>query len=59
MMCSFCSKTFDEESARKACQRCAVFGGCKMIKCPNCGYETPPETGLVKWLKKKVKKKHD
>ena len=55
MKCAFCGKMFEEESARKACGTCAVFGGCKMLKCPYCGYEAPVEPGLVKWLKKKWK----
>ncbi|NIA07438.1 MAG: hypothetical protein GWP14_07370 [Actinobacteria bacterium] len=59
MRCNFCGKTFDEESSRKACQRCAVFGGCKMLKCPHCGYEVPAEPGLIKWLKRKLKENND
>ena len=56
MKCAFCNKMFNEESSRKSCRNCAVFGGCKMVKCPHCGYESPAEPGLVKWLKRKLKK---
>jgi adenine-specific DNA methylase len=57
--CPFCDREFDEKAAEKACGACAVFGGCKMVKCPHCGYESPREPGLVKWLKRLGAKSHD
>ena len=59
MRCPFCGKAFDEESARESCGSCAVFGGCRNVKCPHCGYESPEEPGLVKWFKRKLGKAHD
>lgn len=54
MRCAFCGKQFDEQSAQSACRSCSVFHGCKMVKCPHCGYETPAEPGLIKWIRKKL-----
>lgn len=51
MKCAFCRREFDEDSAQDACRSCSVFGGCKKAKCPYCGYETPIEPGLIKWLR--------
>jgi hypothetical protein len=42
VICSFCDKKFAEADAQKACQACSMFGGCKKVKCPYCGYEQPP-----------------
>ncbi len=57
MKCDFCGSSFDEQSASDGCRTCAIFGGCKKVKCPHCNYETPVEPGLVKWLRKKVAKR--
>ncbi len=51
MTCSFCGREFTEQAAQKACQSCAMFGGCRKLKCPYCGYETPAESRLLGWLK--------
>lgn len=59
MKCSFCDKVFDEDAAEKDCQSCSLFGGCKKIKCPHCGYEMPATPRLVKWLRSKFKGRHD
>lgn len=50
--CSFCTYEFSEAEGEKACARCAFFGGCRMVKCPRCGYEMPQTPGLFKLLKK-------
>ena len=52
MNCSFCGKGFDEQLARKSCQACAMFGGCRKLKCPHCGYEVPPEPASLRWVRK-------
>jgi Fe2+ transport system protein FeoA len=51
MKCGFCGNTFTEEDAGKACQGCPLHG-CNLLRCPRCGYEMPPEPGLLRWLKK-------
>jgi len=54
MRCPFCDREFDEESAEGACRQCSFFGGCRKVKCPHCGYESPAEPRLIKWLKKRL-----
>jgi hypothetical protein len=39
--CGFCGREFAEQEARKTCTQCSLFGGCKNVKCPYCGYEMP------------------
>lgn len=51
MKCSFCGLKFREEDAQSACGSCSLAGGCKMIRCPRCGYEMAPEPGWIKRLK--------
>lgn len=51
MKCPFCGLGFDRENADASCEGCPLSKGCKLIRCPNCGYEMAPETGLVKLFK--------
>ena len=57
MKCSLCSHEFDEAASRRSCAGCFNLGGCQMVRCPNCGYETPPEPEWIKQLKQKMEKK--
>lgn len=60
MRCPFCGKSFDEDEARKECAaNCSLLGGCKKLKCPHCGYETPATPRWIRWLRKKVRKHDD
>lgn len=59
MRCPFCGVEFDAEAARKECRNCSMLGGCKKVKCPKCGYESPAETGLVKFIRKWRQRRHD
>jgi len=54
MKCALCGYMFDEKKADKACLACPMAKGCKLVKCPNCGYEAPPED---KWLKDILKRR--
>lgn len=54
MKCGFCGREFDEAAGEKECRSCAMFGGCKKIKCPYCGFESPKEPASIKWLKRKI-----
>jgi rubredoxin len=49
MRCSLCGYEYNEKEAQRACANCPIMKGCKLVKCPKCGFETPPEPG---WLKK-------
>jgi len=58
MICSFCGRTFNEESAPKQCGHCNPLVECGRVKCPYCGYESPKEPKSMKWLSKiRMKKK--
>ncbi|HEY3285212.1 MAG TPA: hypothetical protein VGN26_23315 [Armatimonadota bacterium] len=46
--CCFCDYEFDEEEGVKACGACTLFGGCRKVKCPKCGYEMPEMPKLLK-----------
>lgn len=59
MNCPFCGKTFSQRESEKTCKGCAMFGGCKKIKCPHCGYESPAEPKSAKWLKRLIGKSHE
>lgn len=52
MKCSFCGFEFDEEESKKGCGGCAMSGCCKKYKCPRCNYETLPDAGVIKLIKK-------
>ncbi len=58
MKCAFCGHAFEPAAQHAVCRRCSLFGRCKMIKCPQCGYETPPEP---RWLRRIIERwrKHD
>ena len=57
MKCGLCQFEFNEDSAAKsACKGCLKFGTCRLVKCPKCGYEMPPEPKWIKKLKEKFRK---
>ena len=41
MKCALCGYTYSAEQAQAACQNCPFHRKCRLIRCPNCGYETP------------------
>ena len=49
MKCTLCGLEFNEDNAQQACKGCLTMKGCKLIRCPRCAFEAPPEP---KWLKK-------
>jgi len=49
MKCSFCGHEFDENAAPSACEGCIMAKKCRLVKCPNCGYEIPK---TPEWMKK-------
>ncbi len=59
MKCSLCGFEFNEKEAERACKNCPVMKCCKLIKCSNCGFETPPEPKWLKHFKKERKPNGD
>jgi rubredoxin len=57
MKCGFCGYEFDEEEVTPGCRNCPLASGCKMIKCPRCNYENPPEPKFVKNVKKILRRR--
>jgi Fe2+ transport system protein FeoA len=52
MTCSFCGTEIDSSAARLACSACGLSGGgCRRIRCPECGFEHPEEPGFVSALR--------
>lgn len=56
MKCAFCSFEFEEKLVNRSCGGCLKVGSCSMVKCPRCGYETPPEPEWLKRIKKKLQR---
>jgi rubredoxin len=57
MRCGFCGYEFAEEEGVQGCRNCPMSAGCRMVKCPRCNYENPPEPKMLKKLKKLMSKK--
>ncbi len=57
MKCSLCGLQFTEKDGKAICDKCHLFKGCELIKCPNCGFEMAPDPEWIKRLKNKRKKK--
>jgi ribosomal protein S26 len=51
MKCPLCGYEFNEQESKAGCSTCHILGACKMIRCPNCSYETPSEPKIIKRLK--------
>jgi hypothetical protein len=49
--CGFCGFEFDPDQAETACPACPLARGCRLVCCPRCGYQMPPEAKLVGWLR--------
>jgi len=44
MKCALCGRSFKESEVLRACRGCPLARGCRLIRCPYCGYENMPET---------------
>ncbi len=51
MTCPLCGKDVHESATAGACAKCPVNKGCKLIRCPNCGYEIPPAPRSLTFMK--------
>lgn len=42
MTCAFCGFDFEQKEAIQGCAGCLkVGGGCGLVRCPRCAYESP------------------
>ncbi len=57
MKCSLCGLEFDERLAQSACSGCKSKADCSLVKCPNCGYESPLDSEFIVRLINKKKAK--
>jgi hypothetical protein len=54
--CALCGLKFDPAAAT-TCGGCVLNKNCELICCPNCGYEIPPESSLVTFVRKIFKRR--
>ena len=59
MKCPLCGHQFREDEGKAACKGCLMASGCRMIKCPNCGYDIPEEPRLIKAFKAWKERRED
>lgn len=57
MKCSLCGFEFNEKDEEPVCSKCHLVKGCRLIRCPNCGFEMAPEPEWIKKLRDKRRKK--
>ena len=58
MTCALCGMKFNREDA--LCGGCPMNKSCKVICCPNCGYQTVDDYKIrkgLKWLTDRISKK--
>ncbi|CAN5781985.1 hypothetical protein BH23GEM9_BH23GEM9_28330 [soil metagenome] len=39
--CGFCGRVFRQDEGQPTCAACPLSGGCRLVRCPHCGYENP------------------
>ncbi len=59
MRCSLCGYQFEEDESVVVCAGCPLSKNCNMVRCPNCGFEVPAESELVRILKDRRKEKNE
>ncbi|MBI2437240.1 MAG: hypothetical protein HYV36_00290 [Lentisphaerae bacterium] len=52
MKCALCGQVFDQAARAGACANCSMLKNCGLLRCPNCGFETPAEP---EWLRKAMR----
>ena len=49
--CPACNHEYDAtDASATACGACLARGACGLVKCPECGYESPREPGVLRRL---------
>lgn len=51
--CTLCGAVF-EPKAEAMCSGCPFRKACKLICCPNCGFQIPADSKLTEWVKHKL-----
>ncbi len=51
MKCGYCGYEFAEEEGIRGCGSCGTPSRCRMVRCPRCFYENPPELKVLKKVK--------
>ncbi|WP_243373064.1 hypothetical protein [Geotalea sp. SG265] len=51
MKCGYCGHEFSQEEGITGCGKCGKPMKCRMVRCPRCYYENPPELTVVKKIK--------
>ena len=54
--CALCGFEFEKQGASCATS-CVLARHCKLVRCPNCGYEFPEPTQAPNWLQKLLGKR--
>ncbi len=54
LKCDLCGLVFNEDQAVQSCQACPLLRGCKLLRCPRCGYETLREPGIIRWVRRRL-----
>jgi hypothetical protein len=56
--CAFCGGQYNEEESRRTCTHCSLLGGggCRKLRCPHCGYESPQPARLPRLINRLVGK---
>lgn len=52
--CGFCRTEFEEDRGQSTCLACPLSGGCRAVRCPDCGYENPAVPRWVEALRRLV-----
>lgn len=55
--CPLCGKEFEKTPA--VCANCPLHSQCDLVRCPNCGYQFPPESKIIEFFKNMFKKRRE
>jgi len=53
MKCSLCGFQFEEHETSATCEGCPFSKSCNKVCCPNCGYQIPLKSKLIKFFQKR------
>jgi rubredoxin len=53
--CALCGLVYEPEAA--SCASCPMARGCRVVRCPRCGYAVPEESSLVRLWRRITRRK--